>query len=351
MRVIETSGSYLNRGRQHGQAFARQVRALYERFCEGINPGDPMVKSRLDQIERNMQAACPEILEELQGMAMGSGMAYEDILLLNASTEFGAVDHLAHCSNFVLAGAPHGMLHGMNHDVNPANAVPFVVGELVYLETGITLKRIVWTGTVWTAAAVNSLGLSFGESTVWVEDENWDAGLPINILIALPVLRCATVPEAVALVQELAPIKHGYNFVFTDRQGQAAIVERSPTRSAVRYLENRGLYCANTFHSPVMQEVMADVPDTRQNSQDRWQNFERFAADPGWLWDMDGLQQVLRDHTRPGGACQHGRPDQAGLYSAHSYIMIPDQNQLLVTDGLPCRQPYLPLRVWLDQGG
>jgi predicted choloylglycine hydrolase len=348
MLAIETSGSFFERGKQHGSAFARQTRALYRRFCNSIDLARVDVRDKLQKLERNIQAICPEILDELHGIADGAGMDYMAILLLNSSVEFGAIARPAGCSNFVMAGTPHGILHGMNHDVDPEDAMPFVAGERLRLESGSLVKRMVWTGTVWTAAATNSYGLTFGESTVWVKDTNWEAGVPVNILISLPILRCTNVSEAVALLKEMAPVMHGYNFVFTDSGGNAAVVERSPTKYAVRYIEGRALYCSNSFRTQTLQAVMADMPEITQNSNDRWYHFEQIAGDKSWMWDIDGLQATLRDHSKPGGACQHASIGQAGLYSAHSYIMIPAQNQLIVSDGLPCRHPYLPLGAWID---
>ena len=136
MLVIETSGSFFERGRQHGRAFARQTKALHKRFCGSIDLAQEEVQEKLNKLESNMRTVCPEILEELHGIADGAGMDYEDVLLLNCSVEFGAVDQLAHCSNFVMSGTPHGILHGMNHDVDPDDAAPFVVGERFELENG-----------------------------------------------------------------------------------------------------------------------------------------------------------------------------------------------------------------------
>lgn len=348
MLIRETTGTPFERGKQRGVADTDQIRAFYGRFCQGLSLEHAETRDKVKRVESNMRRTCPEVLEELAGVAAGSDLKYEEILLLNCSVDLGAIDHLAHCTNFIMVGTPHGMLHGQQHDVDPTNAMPFVTGEHVHLDDGTLLKRIVWVGSAWGGIGVNSRGLSLGESTVWVRDTNWETGIPINILAGLPLMRCGRVSEAIELLQEIAPINYGYNFACTDVTGDAAIIERSPTRCAVRRLEGRALWCTNYYYESPMQELMAHAPDIIGNSKARWRNLAQIANDAEWSWDMDGMQAALRDHTEPGGICQHAGPGQADLCSSHSFIMVPSQNLLLLTDGLPCKHPYLPSQAWLE---
>jgi hypothetical protein len=223
------------------------------------------------------------------------------------------------------------------------------MGQFVETAEGVKIKRIVWAGTVWTAAGINHHGLTQGVSTVFVKDANWNSGIPVNVLTALPLLRCSGVSDVVELMQTVSPVNHGYNFAFSDAAGRAAIVERAPTRCAVRYLEGKTLGCTNVYRTAATEPLMAEGGGGLiENSRQRADRLAHITADPGWSRDLDGLEMILRDHARPGGACQHAEAGQAGLSSSHSYIMIPSQRQLLVTDGLPCRHPYLPLQAWLD---
>ncbi len=347
MRVIRVEGDPVELGRSHGRAFARGAHDLFRCYCGALKIPQERLREGLQRMEDNMAAVCPDILEELRGIADGAGMAYQDVLLLNGSVEFGAIDDHAHCTNVAFAGTPHGVLHGHNHDVAPSLAVPFVVAEHARPDCGEPVKRVVWTGTVWTAAAVNAQGLTSSVADVWVTDTNWDHGIPINTLTTLPTRRCATVDEAVELLNEIAPINFGYNFLLTDASSKAAVVERSPTRCGVRYLEGRALWSTNHFCLPEMREVMAAPAELLRDSHDRWERLETIVADSAWPWDMDGLQMALRDHAQPGGLCQHSGPGQAGMYTSHSHIMVPAQFQLLIADGLPCRYPYLPTEAWV----
>jgi isopenicillin-N N-acyltransferase like protein len=349
MLVMRVKGEPFARGVQHGALVASQARAMVRRFCGSIDPTQPQVRDRQRQMEGTMQAVCPEMLEEMRGIAEGAAMAYEDILLLNCSIEFGGLDQMLGCSNVILADTPCGTMHGFNHDVDPADAAPFVMGQFLETAEGVKIKRIVWAGTVWTAAGINNHGLTQGVSTVFVKDANWNNGIPVNVLTALPLLRCTGVADVIELMQTVSPVNHGYNFAFSDGEGHAAIVERAPTRCAVRHLEGKVLGCTNMYCTPAAQPLMAENGGgLLENSRQRADRLAHITADPGWSHDMDGLQMILRDHARPGGACQHADSGQAALNSSHSYIMIPSQRQLLVTDGLPCRHPYLPLQAWLD---
>lgn len=348
MILRETRGTPFERGKQHGAAHAVSARALYARFCERLRLDDPDVGQRVRLVEGNMRRVCPEVLDEISGISDGTGLSYEQVLLLNCSVDLGAIDHLAQCTNVIFADTPHGILHAENHDIEPSNAARLVVGEHAHLPNGVLVKRVMWAGTTWGTIGVNSLGLSFGESTVWVKDTNWETGIPINVLAGLPLMRCGTVSEVVSLLEEAAPINYGYNFACTDTSGDAAIIERSPTRCAVRRLAGRALWCTDHFHEPEMLEVQADTPEIVANSLDRWSNLARIAADPDWFWDLDGLQATMRDHTDPGAICRHNGPHDSASCTTRSCIMVPAWRQLLLADGYPCLHPYLPSQAWLE---
>ena len=353
MEVIEVTGSAFERGCQHGKAFADKARACceYYRVVGGLDVQDPSTARRLDLIERNVERLAPSLLDEVRGISAGSGVPYREVLLLNSSTEFGAIEPLVRgCTNMIMADAPHGILHGYNYDHKPGAVMRFSAGEVAALGNGRHVSCSTWPGTIWTIAGVNNAGLTQGMSGVWTVDSNWDEGIPSHMLARLPLQQCSSVPEAVALVSQLCPIATSYNLVFSDVHGDAAIVEKSPTGQAVRHLEGRALFCANTFVTDQMQDKL-NVRNEHllTNARHRLQNLERLTGDKQSTWDMARLLEILRYHSKDGGSiCMHGEPgDLAGFQSIHSYLMIPVDRRILATDGIPCQFPHLPLRTWL----
>ena len=89
--IIEVSGPALQRGIQYG----RQARERIEKarvFYAGMflhNAGLDWEKAKncARLFEPSIQSYCPELIEEMRGIAQGAGCSYEDILAINCRSE------------------------------------------------------------------------------------------------------------------------------------------------------------------------------------------------------------------------------------------------------------------------
>jgi predicted choloylglycine hydrolase len=351
MEARDIRGTAFERGYQHGKAFMQKaINCMHYWFdASKVNGDEPEVTKRLETIENNLTKSAPFILEELSGLASAIGIPFSKILLFNSITEFGAIEEIAHCTNVVMAETPYGVLHAYNWDHFSRLAGQFIIGESTTLGNGVKILRVSWVGTTWTIAGINSFGLTQGISGVWTTDTNWNAGIPSNILLRLPLEICTDVEEAISFLEQIFPITHGHNIVFADAKGNAAVVEKTPTKQAVRRLNKGALFCTNMFLSENMDDVVNKTKfQTLTNARQRDQNLENLLRNNKISTDLDGIQQIMRFHSSQGSICSHGGTgDINGLQSNKSFIMVPNDHSLMVTEGLPCKFPYIPLQAWL----
>ena len=91
--MLEVSGSPVNRGHAHGEAFREEIRALlpvYFSYLERLSRDHrvPVLsKTRVLEITRTYskpaEAYASDLVDEARGIAMGAGVPYEEILALN----------------------------------------------------------------------------------------------------------------------------------------------------------------------------------------------------------------------------------------------------------------------------
>ena len=127
-REIEVAGTPLEMGRQIGEAAREEIRGFAAIALERVNKTIPVSRA-------NAMAACrdsipfvegyaPDLLEELKGMSAGSGVALEEMMLLQMRNQLRP-DEDAGCTSFSIApenSAASGSMVGQNWDNDPAMA-------------------------------------------------------------------------------------------------------------------------------------------------------------------------------------------------------------------------------------
>jgi len=128
--LVELSGSARERGRQHGQAVPDRIKRGIAMYSEAL------LKNGVDwkELEQRANAMVPIVetfdpayLEEMRGLAEGSGQAFAGIMLMNARTEMVAAARKQHVQSDVPDGctaalalpeasADGTLLHGQNWD-------------------------------------------------------------------------------------------------------------------------------------------------------------------------------------------------------------------------------------------
>lgn len=127
--LIELSGNACERGRQHGRAAADRIDRGVRMYAESLlkNGVDrPELERRAEALVPTIEAFDPAYVEEMRGIAEGSGVPFAGIVLMNARTELvvGARKALERsmpdgCTAALAlpdASADRVLLHGQNWD-------------------------------------------------------------------------------------------------------------------------------------------------------------------------------------------------------------------------------------------
>lgn len=339
MRVERFAGSHGAIGRQRGAAFGQALRLARSRFTAW----PPQVRRRMDDLVPRFEAAlgrtAPELTEELRGVADGAGLAYAEVLRLELAEEVGAPGG---CSQIALRDGAGAALSAKSEDAGFGRtyAVTEIRPDGGYAQ--LHIGAVHWL--VSSGGGINEAGLCIGQSSVFATDRA--EGLPRLALLRLALERCAAVGEAAAFLEGQPMALRGLNFLLADAGGELAVVERSPSRGAVRRPDGApAVCCTNHYLDPGMRAVergctgaevdlegvLAQEANTRQRYGRLW-DFARRHAGGSAL--RPALEDLLASHG-PGGLYQHG-----AMCTTLSLVMDPRARRLWATDGPPCSSRF-----------
>ncbi len=331
MRQVVQTGTPHEMGLQHGAAFADIIPAAVKRFALDRGSRTPHGRRVIRQVERNLERVFPESLEELHAIADVANINYDDLLAYNACQEISR--SRVECTNVALADTPQGTIHFKSNDVS-ADMQQYHVLQEVHPEKGHAYVGVTYAGTTWLNAGVNEAGLTYGGSSIPNNDSDWD-GIPTNTALRYYLQFADSVDAVADLVARTPIMNHGTNLMFTDPSGAAIVVERSPTRMAVRRMDSHTIWNTNHYLMDEMQAVLKnDGGAAAQNSRDRFTVLERLTAEQPH--SLEQLMRIARTHTEPASICRHDELAQ----SIMGYIMIARERTLLVSFGYPCENEF-----------
>jgi len=256
MRLITVTGTPYERGEQIGSALAPAIRDILA--CQE-NPDTkaagktlhhwlPEAQRFLPVIEQH----APRVLDEMRGCAHGSGLHFDEILLLTCAYEHWMAAKLAnHCTAFGLLTSDGRVLAGQNndelakywadarHDCVIRHRHHDNLAAAIYTHPGIPAYM-----------GINSTGLCL--TWMYIDNGQRQVGLPTNVLIREFLYH----RDFNAALHWLTTIAHAVpnTFLIAAPSHQPAIVEAAPGRVVVR--RGDALAHGNTVTEPAL------LPDT-----------------------------------------------------------------------------------------
>ncbi len=294
------SGRPRARGRQYGARFKDAVGAfldkeIYDAFANKPSPKDDLYRYA-GQCGQAVRKYSPIIMDELEGMAEGSGLRVEEALLLTLHEELfhrKPVPGPGHCT--VLAAGPPDTSDGNAYIGQTWDWMASVYGLSNMLRwerpEGPSLLTYAYPG-LWVGAGVNSAGLAFGWTSAF-DAENIPgprAGIPAYVLIAHLLYQ----ESLDAVVEEAKRAEHAgwFTLVFADDQGRFANLEISPKERTVELHQGHIARCQygsrQLTRTPEGQAVRHSAKCRR--------GFELLSAAKGKI-DQAKLQEFLGDRA------------------------------------------------------
>lgn len=326
MRHITLSGTSRDIGRQHGAAFADDIKHYHEFYClRRGKTADKLHPSILKYVETKL----PAIAEEIEGIAEGAGMSYLDVMTYN---HFNVISG---CTPVFFRNTPDGPLLAQNLDCGLEEQQAVVVTE-VKPSTGLAFQSICFVGTVWAANPINETGLCFGAVSAHQSDYRTTDGTAVGIICRTAIQHASSVQDVLEIINAHANIGKVGCFLYLDGQDQMMITEGTATEKFGTLVEDDFAFSTGLFTSGRVTAKME--PDYIRPKLARKATIDALHESGQIEFSIDGMKKLLAHHAPdPGSVCRHDVPT-GNTQSAR--IMVRDQRKLLVTDGPPCKTPW-----------
>jgi isopenicillin-N N-acyltransferase-like protein len=347
---IQSQGGPFERGVAHGRAAAGKIAWLVDHYRKGFRQADGTWREGLGPESRQrqvaeriegLQEAYPDGCREIEGIASGSGLPFEDVFELNVVFELGPKMPANACTVYGFVDAEGRPRMGKSDDLwlqeLGCNAIDRIKPDRGYAST-----QLHYVGTIWTSASMNEVGFGFGMTGLTGTVRN-PGGMPTLFLLHMVAEQCATVSEAEALMADFEVEAEGMSLIAGDASGDVAVLQKHAAGQTAARPERPGQAVWETNHCKGSLEG-ADNPCCAflDNSRDREALVAR--ADARVDRTLAGLEALYRMHGEPVGVCQHG---EAGLHTDSGIVLSPTDRTMWATEGYPCRNPF----VLHDVGG
>jgi isopenicillin-N N-acyltransferase-like protein len=289
------------------------------------------------------RAAYPLCVEELEGIAEGAGLPFEEVFLEMCEELWEqAAWQDRGCTDMVARGratADGSTLVAHTNDLSPEAEKDLVILKVQAADEPEFLG--VSVGGLGYSAGFNAAGISLTGNQVSCNDIR--PGVP-RLLMVRAILAARRLEEAMNAC--LLPRRaSNYNNVIADTSGEAYSMEGSATDCEPLYIEGDILAHANHYVSPAMRRFEADRSDIggsviRHNRAWRLlrENYGRLS--PGLF------QELLADHANyPGSICRHGLE----TVTVFSLIINLNERRAWIGRGRPCQTTYQEhtLEAWV----
>ena len=332
---VDVTGTYRNQGRQHGEALAGTIKEIIAEIVPWSQWDEARVDGMLGTVEANLRRFTPGIIEEMHGIAEGSGLTYREILAYNALVDVSMMHQW--CTAVAWADSPEGPVVGKTNDIGQHHEK---YHQMYRRRSGEGLPALwfSWPGTAWGGCFVNSGGVASGGASLGMNARHPD-GIPCNCMLRVLADEAETLEAFLGCLDRVPVMHHPQHNVCSWAGGQTVAIEITPEGPHVCQSADEP-FVAVTNHFCDGPFVGRDTGEQRHqdNSRRRLANLRHLAAtvEPG----VEGMKRILTDHAESGGICQHGADD---MWSSSAFIMLPRDRRMLVAQGQPCENEWVEL--------
>jgi isopenicillin-N N-acyltransferase-like protein len=359
--VIELSGDGYNRGFQHGTVLKKEIAAVYEKWKKNISNStgkDPDTVLNAFRSAINFEPItrkyCPGILEEMKGIAAGSGQRYEDVYAFQLVDEFWIYldkqrkSNNHHCSGMgVAATTNHPAYIAQNLDLENYMHGYQVLLHLAPTKTEPEQYILSCAGLV-ALAGMNEKGIGLCLNTL-MELKASEDGLPVAFMIR-GILAKQKGTDAMKMLQT---VKHasGQNYilgiadsVYNFEASSNEVVRYIPKGSdgSLVYHTNHALvnHDVKEWYKNYHQQVLAGETKNR-NSETRFASLEKRLTSRAYDMSVEIIKTTLRskdDNYNP--VCRAWREGGGGFTFSSLIFTLSGKRSLQLTYGSPDRSEY-----------
>jgi len=333
VKSVRVAGTPYDRGAQMGEAFADAIGQSVA-FNRGYLANHGLDRDHLSTLLTPYldvsNASLPHLVEQIRGMAEGSGQPFLDLLFANSFEEiYGIVElnvvgvPVERCTDVVLR-SPGRTILGHNEQWYAGD--DGTVGVVLDVsDDGPAVLAPVVAGTL-PLVGLNEMGGAFGTMSLSATDER--AGVP-RALVARHLLEAGNPDDAFnrANLQERAG---GYSYLCAFPGGDACAIETTATTAARLAVDE------HTNHA-LDSTVAAVCCDPSEGSRSRLDRARELAATTAPT--LDGVVALLSDHSASGqNICVHPDPTKGAESPTVLFAMVcePETKTMWIAPGHPC---------------
>ena len=345
--LVEVSGTHHEMGCQIGEARREQVR-------HSIENAHLLIDQSYDSLELTWKGAqiqarkylpfaeerYPQYIEEMQGIAAGANVSFDDVVTLNAM-EAVTMDalHLTRCTSFavneehtadghVLLAHNEDWVPEDENDVYVVSAKPKDEPPFLAMTYGGLLPNV----------GFNAYGIAQLIDSVYPNDSR--IGIP-RLVVARAVLAARRISGAIGrtLISHRAA---GYNHLLAHESGELYSVEVSARRFDILHGTDGFMVHTNHYFSRIMKEIEND-PEELISSRVRYFRANRLLRQNS-THTIKTLQAIQKDHVNlPNSICNHNIAgidplDREGTISA--LVIDLTAREMHIAWGNPCQNSY-----------
>lgn len=346
--IVSISGPARERGRQHGEQARERVARSVAIYRPAFEAGPKLqwedVLQRAAGFAHQIEAADPPILEEMRGIAEGSGYKLEEIVAINCRTEilFGRESPAAgahECTTIAInpnASRDKTTILAKNWDWKAACQESVIILQ-AQQDDGPDFVMVVEAGMIG-RDGFNEHGIAVCGNLLRSTLDGSRSGVPVP-LIRRRVLNSRRLDDALGAIMK-ADRAASTNYIVAHESGVIINFEASPEQVYPVYPEAGLLTHSNHFTATaaLVQAIGCDVgPDSLYRIQRARDLLEPKIGDI----TVEDVQHALRDHVgHPRSICRHAEDGRDGSASIASIVIDLGAKQMHVASGPPCEHAY-----------
>lgn len=318
IEVITAKGSYYEVGFSVGEKTRDKILELIDSFDQ-IKLNDKKNLERFEMFLSNIKKY-PNVVQQLKGMADGSGASFEDLAKLNTVELNKKIPE--NCSAFIVK-KKEGYIIGHNEDARSYNNIYLLKAE--YPDIKI-ISMCYYGGLPGLSANLNSYGLFMSLYSSSSNDSKM--GTPKRV-VANMLLSCKNFDDAVELLRNTERAL-GQSFIFA--QGSDVwVVESSATDLFIQKIEGSFYHCNNYLFKPMKKyEDRKFGTSTFKRSSEALRVYKE-------LKTLEDIKRELSSHiNEQDSICRHGTSPGKNK-TLGSFFYDSDKNKIWVGFGPTCQ--------------
>jgi isopenicillin-N N-acyltransferase-like protein len=358
MQLLEVRGSPREIGAAIGGRFARMIRGGLEDRAEWFNELKTFAEAQPPNVKQTFLAAAqkhaPAALEELRGWAEGSGVAFDDLLILNLKAEYAAMrdEKLGRstsgsegdqpgCSTIALTSKTGKMLLVHNEDGNKAYEERMFMLR-IHPEGKPSFLCASYPGILpGNAPWINSAGIVMTTNFIYSKEVKLGVG---RYFLDRTAMEAKNLEQALKICQHPERAYAFHHAIGSRWEGRLVSLEVTPTRQSLRELGGGRIFIhTNHLVHPALTTIPQDAKYVGTSSMSRYKVLAAWmqtAVTRLSKLGIDDLVTALKSHEgRPYSPCRHPEGAVEGATLLTAAFDVPEAG-CRIYKGQPCNDKY-----------